>query len=652
MYYPVLYPSSETAFTSRGYGALSDCISCTVVEALNGEYTLELKYPKGGQHEEYLAVRNIIVCSPNHTTEREAFRIYKVNRSLRDSITVWANQLSYDLSGYVATPKIGTTTDIMNLRVSAPNGAIITEIPVGTKLKILGSKIVSSNVWYHVEYVSDPATNGWCQSYYMTLADGTYPHTAYNLEEAIEFLNLSSGDFGISTNKTSDADFTIDMPSSVRSWFGGKEGSLIDIYGGEWEYNLHSCALKNRRGADNGARISYGVNIAQYLKEISDTAYSAIVPYFAKQNGDLIVQKTGDEIATGFTGMTRKRLVDVTSQFSAEYGKITDWALGKEQRKNLIGSGAAYPMKSLSTSTLYLGFNPISATGNLSANSVDIEVRYSRQGFGRLIFAATANRGVGIPMPVIGGNTYRFNVCGFMNGTNTYVCAVYVDDSGTLIARSGEVALPYGNDETEKTIWIYPPSNAAYAVVTFYGTNSSGNWPNHIEVELGAFECVPTAAMITTAGQEWLASHPLATDDVTISVEPEVLATTVSLGDTVHVCYDDAVLDTRVIKTTWDSLGERYTKIELGTRKTTLAETIKSLNSGGIATVSGGSSSEGSIDVGVVDVKVNGTSVTSNGIANINAVTGVTAGGSSVVSGGVAALGNVSTLSYTVISTF
>lgn len=649
---PIIYPSDEATFTSRGYGTLSECISCTVVEALNGEYTLELKYPKNGLHQEYLAVRNIIVCSPNHITEREAFRIYKVNRSLRDSITAYAYQLSYDLSGLIAYTYTGVTTGDINLRESAPSGSIIGALVTGTQLNILGFVNVSSVIWYHVRSMKNPLVSGWCHGGYVTVSNGSYPFTSYSLAEAIEWLNLSSENFSLSTDKTSDADFTVDMPSSVRSWFGGKEGSLVDIYGGEWSFNFHDCVLNSQRGEDNGTRLSYGVNIAQYLKEISDSAYSHIVPYFARKNGDIIVQQTGDEIATGFSEMTRKRLVDVSDQFTSEYGKITDWNLGEDQRKNLIGSGAAYPMKDLSTNTLYLGFNPIAASGNLSEGAVDIEIRYSRPGFGRLIFGASANRGVGIPMPVTGGNTYRFSVVGFMNDTNTYVSVVFVDADGALISRSGEVALPYGNDETAKIIWFYPPSNTAFAVVTFYGTNSSGNWPNHIEVELGAFECVPTDSMVKTAGQNWLASHPLVTDAVTISVEPEVLATTVSLGDTVHVYYDDTMFDTRVIKTTWDSLGERYKKIELGTKKTSLTDTIKSLNSPGISTVSGGDSSSSSIDVGVVDVKLNGNSVTNAGIANISAVTNVKAGSASVVSGGVATLGNAAELSYTVVSTF
>lgn len=645
---PVIYPATETAFTTRGYGTLSDCVSCIVTEELNGAYTLELKYPKNGIHQEDLLVRNIIVCSPNKDTDREAFRIYKVNRQLRDYITVYANQLSYDLSGYPAYIYTGVTTDMMNLKTSPIGGTTIKTMSAGTKLEIWASRTVNGALWYKVEEQTGMDV-GWCQGTFVIVSKGTYPRTVYSLEDAIGMLNMSSGDFAITTSKTSDTEFVLDMPSSVRSWFGGKEGSLIDLYGGEWEYSFRNCYLRDARGGDYGARISYGVNIAQYMKEISDQAYTHIVPYFAKQNGDRIVSQAGDEIATGFSGATNKLLVDVSGLVPSEYGGIVNWCMAENQRKNHIGSGTIYPLQSLGTSTLYFGFNPNSTSGSLSGTSITYEGVSGETDHARIDFSSSrANTGVGIPVPVVGGLSYRMEVSSFLSGSNSYIKIVYVTAAGARISASEAFALPSGDDLSSVMITFSAPANAAYAIITPYGTGSS----SRLEVSFGALECVPTVAEVTTAGQTWLAKHPIIPDGVTISVEPEVLATSVSLGDTVHVCYDDALFDTRVIRTVWDTLKEKYAKLDLGTKKTTLTDTIKSLNSGGISQASGGSSSGGAIDVGIVDVKVNGTSVSSGGVANVTAVTDVKAGSSSVVSGGVATLGNVAALTYTVISTF
>ena len=46
---PILYSSTETAFTSLGIGVLADAISCYVDEERNGIYELTRVYPVSGQ---------------------------------------------------------------------------------------------------------------------------------------------------------------------------------------------------------------------------------------------------------------------------------------------------------------------------------------------------------------------------------------------------------------------------------------------------------------------------------------------------------------------------------------------------------------------------------------------------------------------------
>ena len=38
------------------------------------------------------------------------------------------------------------------------------------------------------------------------------------------------------TDKTSQGSFTVEVPSSIRSLLGGSEGSILDVYGGEYEF--------------------------------------------------------------------------------------------------------------------------------------------------------------------------------------------------------------------------------------------------------------------------------------------------------------------------------------------------------------------------------------------------------------------------------
>ena len=57
--------------------------------------------------------------------------------------------------------------------------------------------------------------------------------TASSCAAACTLLEAQAGNFTINTDKTVSAPFSVSQPSSVRSWFGGKDGSLLDVYGGE-----------------------------------------------------------------------------------------------------------------------------------------------------------------------------------------------------------------------------------------------------------------------------------------------------------------------------------------------------------------------------------------------------------------------------------
>lgn len=101
---PVLHPADSTSWASFGLGALSDAISCEVMEERNGQYELEMTYPVSGQHYSDLALRMIILAKPNFSDNPQPFRIYKISKPLNGIVTVNAQHLCYDLSGYIDGP--------------------------------------------------------------------------------------------------------------------------------------------------------------------------------------------------------------------------------------------------------------------------------------------------------------------------------------------------------------------------------------------------------------------------------------------------------------------------------------------------------------------------------------------------------------------
>ena len=136
---------------------------------------------------------------------------------------------------------------------------------------------------------------------------------------ACALLDAQAGDFTITTDKTVSAPFSVSQPSSVRSWFGGKEGSLLDVYGGEWKYDNYTATLKQARGADRGVVIRYGKNLTQ-LSQVLDMSnlVTGIVPYYIDQDGNKTV---GAKVLTGLTlDVPRDIAIDFSQDVDPESG--------------------------------------------------------------------------------------------------------------------------------------------------------------------------------------------------------------------------------------------------------------------------------------------------------------------------------------------
>lgn len=71
-------------------------------------------------------------------------------------------------------------------------------------------------------------------------------------------------------------------PCSVRALLGGQTGSLLDVWGGEYEFDNFTVKLYLHRGKDNGVVIEYGKNLKD-LKQESNIAecYTHLMPYAA-----------------------------------------------------------------------------------------------------------------------------------------------------------------------------------------------------------------------------------------------------------------------------------------------------------------------------------------------------------------------------------
>ena len=223
---PILFTENTTVFTSNGVGRLSDAVSCIVTEERNGRFDLTLEYPLTGVHFESIGIRSIIGVIPAPGKTLQAFRVNNISRPLNGLVTINAEHISYELSKNVAMPFSVTAS------ASACN----------TVLQTLKSNAVEAcpfTFWTDVNTVA---------SYQQTI------------------------------------------PATIRQRLGGVAGSVLDQYGGEFEFDNYTVKLHKKRGAASGITLLYGKNLIDLSQEeeISKTV-TGIVPFWVDSEGGNLV---------------------------------------------------------------------------------------------------------------------------------------------------------------------------------------------------------------------------------------------------------------------------------------------------------------------------------------------------------------------------
>lgn len=118
------------------------------------------------------------------------------------------------------------------------------------------------------------------------------------------------------------------IPKSVRQMLGGVEGSILDTYGGEYEWDRFNVILHSARGVDRDFTIRYGVNMIDYEEEYSiQGTYSSCVPYWTDGN-KIVVGSRQDSGNATITGRGECIPLDVSEKFEARPTKAQVEAMG------------------------------------------------------------------------------------------------------------------------------------------------------------------------------------------------------------------------------------------------------------------------------------------------------------------------------------
>ena len=113
------------------------------------------------------------------------------------------------------------------------------------------------------------------------------------------------------------------IPHSVRQVLGGMEGSILDAYGGEYEWDKWTVKLWANRGAIKNFTIRYGLNLTGYEEKTDFTdTYTSVIPYWTGKNNkgsDIVVK--GNRVTTSntsFNGFDRCIPLDLTDKFETK----------------------------------------------------------------------------------------------------------------------------------------------------------------------------------------------------------------------------------------------------------------------------------------------------------------------------------------------
>ena len=97
--------------------------------------------------------------------------------------------------------------------------------------------------------------------------------------------------FSVWTDVTSSAMFTVSVPASFRNCLGGMDGSVLDTFGGEFEWDRYTVKFHRARGADHNVHIVYGKNLTDFKMEKSiENTITGVHPYWVDNETQAVME--------------------------------------------------------------------------------------------------------------------------------------------------------------------------------------------------------------------------------------------------------------------------------------------------------------------------------------------------------------------------
>lgn len=169
----------------------------------------------------------------------------------------------------------------------------------------------------------------------------------------------STHDFTCSSDFSEARAFSVNKPQNIRACLGGTEGSFLDVWGGEFEWDNKNVILHSQRGQNTGVVIEYGKNLTELEHDDNNSyAYTNLLPYAVSTSNDgveTIVTLTEITLPITSTGFTRtKTLIKDFTEFFDSGVEITESQL-RSTAQNYLSSN---PL-GITIPTLTISFEPL-----------------------------------------------------------------------------------------------------------------------------------------------------------------------------------------------------------------------------------------------------------------------------------------------------
>ena len=270
---PIIYDGAETAFISNGLGRLRDIIDCKVSEERNGVYECSFSYPLTGANFDLIQVGRIIGVTHDDTGDIQPFDIVSYTKPINGIVEFHCTHVSYRQSYFTILDK--------------------------------------------------PTTNTLDAAFYQ-LKNNTIPANRLFTYET---------DMG---SRTGYVGALNGVPRTVRSVLGGVEGSILDTFGGEYEWDKWKVILHSARGTVRPFSIRYGVNMLDYKEEFDiQGTYMRAIPFWKGGDDDVVFGLA--VTADGATLTNRQECVplDISDKFESRPTQDAVEEMGQSVINNL-----------------------------------------------------------------------------------------------------------------------------------------------------------------------------------------------------------------------------------------------------------------------------------------------------------------------------